>query len=329
MTHPAIDFHSHMLCQEWLDLFKAHKGPRFTIERVLGGNEVIHADGVPFMTPQPTMFDYASRLKAMDEAGVDIAILSLTGPNVYWGDAQASSRAARVMNDSFAQACRLHPDRLRWMASLPFQYPQEALVELARAVDMGAIGVMALANIGGAAWTDALFAPIWTELDRLALPVFMHPTVCCGADQMGMADYQLSASVGFPFDSTMAVARMIYDGFFDRYPNLKLIVAHGGGALPFLAGRLDRMWEVIPACRARISQRPSEYLKRIYADTALYTREALRDTLETFGRDHVMYGTDFPHGNADMAASLARIAQLDPETRDNVRGRNARRLFGF
>lgn len=329
MTHPAIDIHSHMLCREWLDLFKAHSGPRFSIQQVVGGNEVIHADGVAFMTPRPEMFDYPARLKAMDEAGVDIAILSLTGPNVYWGDAEASGRAARAMNDSFAEACARYPDRLRWMASLPMQFPDEALAELKRCIALGAVGVMALANIGGVPWTDKLFSPVWQELDRLGLPVFMHPTVCCGFDEMGMNDYQLSASVGFPFDSTMAVARMIYDGFFDRYPSFQLVVAHGGGTLPFLAGRLDRMWEVIPACRAKISRRPSEYLKKIYADTALYSREALRDTIECFGQDNVMYGTDFPHGNADMGPSLGRIAELSPELRDKVRGGNARRLFRF
>jgi aminocarboxymuconate-semialdehyde decarboxylase len=188
---------------------------------------------------------------------------------------------------------------------------------------------MVLANIGGAQWTDPLFAPVWAELDRRALPVFMHPTVPCGCDLMGMAEYQLSASVGFPFDSTMAVSRMIFDGFFDRYPNLKLIVAHGGGTLPFLAGRLDRCWEVIPACRVNISRPPSEYLKRIYADTALYTREALRDTIETFGGENVMYGTDFPHTNSDMGPSLARINELPSVLRDNLRGRNAKRIFGI
>jgi aminocarboxymuconate-semialdehyde decarboxylase len=325
--HPAIDIHSHMLCPEWLDLFKAHSAPRFSIRKVLGGKEVIHADGVPFMTPQPEMFDYDSRFAAMDKAGVEMAVLSLTGPNVYWGDAGASSAAARAINDSFAEAHRAWPARIRWLASLPMQFPERALAELERCIGLGALGVMALANIGGAAWTDPLFAPVWRELDRRALPVFMHPTVPCGADLLGMADYQLSASVGFPFDSTMAVSRMIYDGFFDRYPNLKLVVAHGGGALPFLAARLDRCWEVIPACRAHISKPPSEYLKRIYADTALYSREALRDTIETFGGEHVMYGTDFPHTNSDMGPSLERIGTLPPDLRDNVRGRNARRVF--
>ena len=327
--HPAIDCHSHMLCDEWLALFKAHSAPRFTIERVVGGKEVIHADGVPFMTPTPPMFDYAARFAAMDAVGVDIAVLSLTGPNVYWGSEEVSARAARAINASFAEAQAARPERIRWMASLPMQFPDAALAELRRAVADGAVGAMILANIGGKPWTDPLFTPVWAALDRLRFPVFMHPTVGCGADLMGMADYQLSASVGFPFDSTMAVARMIFDGFFDRYPNLKLIVAHGGGTLPFLAGRLDKCWEVLPSCRVHLNEPPSEVLRRIYADTAIYTREALRDTIETFGGEHVVYGTDFPHGNSDMGPNLARIDALPPALRDNVRGRNAKRIFGL
>ena len=176
----AIDVHSHMLCQEWLDLFKANCGSRFTIQKVVGGAEVIHYDGVAFMTPQPTMFDYPARLAAMDKAGVGMAILSLTGPNVYWGDAKASSSAARVINDSFAEASGKYPSRIKWMASLPMQYPDHALAELERATKKGAVGVVVLANVGGASLTDELFAPVWKEIDRRELPVFVHPTVPCG-----------------------------------------------------------------------------------------------------------------------------------------------------
>lgn len=161
--HIAIDVHSHMLCEEWLALFKAHSGPRFSIRQVTGGKDVIHADGVAFMTPTPGMFDYAARFKAMDEAGVGMAVLSLTGPNVYWGGPDISARAARVINESYAEACRAWPERLRWLASLPLQHPDLALAELDRAVNAGALGVMALANIGGAAWTDPLFAPVGTR----------------------------------------------------------------------------------------------------------------------------------------------------------------------
>ena len=325
--HIAIDVHSHMLCQEWLDLFKAHCGPRFTIQKVVGGAEVIHYDGVAFMTPQPTMFDYPARLAAMDEAGVGMAILSLTGPNVYWGDATASASAARAINDSFAEASRKYPKRIQWMASLPMQYPDHALAELERATAKGAVGVVVLANVGGASLTDPLFAPVWAEIDRRALPVFVHPTVPCGCGVMDMQVFQLSASVGFTFDTTLAVSRMIYDGFFDRYPQIKLITAHGGGALPFLASRLDRCHEVVAACRTRIKSAPSTYLKRIYADTAVYSNNALRDSIETFGDEHVLYGTDFPHNISDMTGALARIDQLAPAVRDNVRGANAQRVF--
>ena len=323
----AIDVHSHMLCQEWLDIFKANCGARFTIKKVVGGAEVIHYDGVAFMTPQTTMFDYPSRLAAMDQAGVGMAILSLTGPNVYWGDAHASSSAARAINDSFAEASARYPTRIKWMASLPLQYPDHALAELERATKKGAVGVVVLANVGGASLTDPLFTPIWQEIDRRELPVFVHPTVPCGCGDMGIQEFQLSASIGFTFDTTLAVSRMIYDGFFDRYPNLKLITAHGGGTLPFLASRLDRCHEVIAACRTKIKDAPSSYLKRLYADSVVYSSNALRDSLETFGDEHVLYGTDFPHNIADMAGTLARVDKLPQATRDNVRGANAQRVF--
>jgi aminocarboxymuconate-semialdehyde decarboxylase len=168
---------------------------------------------------------------------------------------------------------------------------------------------------------------VWAEIDRRALPVFVHPTVPCGCGTMDMAVYQLSASVGFTFDTTLAVSRMIYDGFFDRYPHIKLITAHGGGALPFLASRLDRCHEVVAACRTKIAAPPSSYLKRIYADSVVYSSAALRDSLEAFGDEHVLYGTDFPHNIADMAGTLARIDQLPAAVRDNVRGANAQRVF--
>src|SRR5688572_9258229 len=198
--HPAIDAHSHMLCREWFELLKAHGAPRFTV-KPLNGNDVIHHDGVPLMAPQPQMFDYDYRIKAMDEAKVSTAILSLTGPNVYWGDEAVSAQAARTMNESFAAAQAAHPQRIRWLASLPFEYPKRAVAELERALDTGAVGVVVLSNVGGKPLTDPLFEPIWRAIDDRALAVFMHPTVPCGCGMMGVERYQLTASVAFPFDT--------------------------------------------------------------------------------------------------------------------------------
>lgn len=325
----VIDVHSHMLCQEWLDILRAHGAPRITMGRAASGKEWIYSDGVQFMLPIPAMFDYEHRFAAMDQAGVAMAILSLTGPNVYWGDEHASTAAARAINDSFARAQHDHPKRIRWMASLPFEYPASAVGELARAADRGAVGVMVLSNIGGKPLTDPLFAPVWAEIDRRGLPVFLHPTVPCGCGMMGMEVYQLTASVGFTFDSTLAVSRMIHDGFFDRYPRLRLIVAHGGGALPFLAPRLDRCFDSYVECRDNIATHPSDYLQRLYADTALFSADTLALTLKSFGEGHVMYGTDFPHGIADMPGILSRVDALPAPLRDRVRGGNARALFGI
>ena len=323
----AIDIHSHMLCREWVEIFKKHSGPRFTIKTVASGSEVVHFDGVPFMTPQPAMFDYPARFKQMDEAGVAMAVLSLTGPNVQWGDDEGSTRAARAINDSFAEARELYPERIRWMASLPFRYTKSALDELSRTLDKGASGICTLANIAEHSLTDPLFEPVWKEIDRRGLPVFIHPTVPCGCAVMDIAAYQMSASVGFTMDTTLAVSRMIYDGFFDRYPNLKLIAAHGGGTIPFLAPRLDRCYDVIPACRERISERPSAYLKRMYADSVLYSADVMKMTVDAYGDDHVLFGSDCPHNISDMAGTLKLIDALPEKVRDNVRGANAQRVF--
>jgi len=325
---PVIDVHSHMLDREWLELLRSRGGPRVTLARTATG-EWIHVDGAPFMLPVPAMFDYDARLAAMDAAGVAMAVLSLTGPNVYWGDEATSAQAARIINDAFARAQHGHPDRFRWLASLPMQYPASAVRELQRALDAGAVGVVVLGNVAGLHLIDPQFAPVWEEIDRRALPVFLHPTVPCGCGAMGIDVFQLTASVGFTFDSTLAVSLMIHTGFLDRYPRMKLVVAHGGGTLPFLAPRLDRCFESYADCRTMVSAPPSAYLRRLYADSALFSVDTLKLTLATFGEDHVVYGTDFPHGLSDMAGTLDRIGALDAPVRDKVRGENAERLFGI
>lgn len=145
----VVDVHTHCLTEAWFKLLQDHGGPRYTVRQVSGGMRAIHLDGAPFMTPVPAMFDYDLRLRTMDEVGVDVGIVSLTCPNCYWGGADVSLRAARLMNDDMAAARTAHPDRLRWLASLPWQYSDRALDELERAIAAGASGVMVLANVDG------------------------------------------------------------------------------------------------------------------------------------------------------------------------------------
>ena len=326
---PVIDVHTHMLSHEWVKLLESHGGPRYTLAEVRGGLRAIHLDGAPFMTPVPGMFDWDLRVTNMSKARVDIAVVSLTCPNVFWGSAETSLKTARQMNDEFAKAQTAHPERIRWFCSLPWQHVGLAVEELKRATAAGAIGVMVLANIGGKPLTDPAFEPVWRAIDAKGLPVLVHPSAPPGVGEMAMHEFQLTAPIGFTFDTSLAVSRCILDGFFDRFPNLKLIASHGAGALPYLIGRLDICWDNIPATRAKTGERPSNYMRRIYADTVVFAQDALEMCIRVCGTDNVLYGSDYPHTIGDMAGCLARVDRLAGDVRDKVRGLNARRIFGL
>ena len=323
----VVDVHTHMLSKEWMALLEKHGKPRYTVEPVVGGMRVIHLEGAPFMTPVPNMFDWEARIENMDKARVDVAVVSLTCPSVYWGGEKVSLSTATLMNEDFARAQKAWPHRIRWFASLPWQYPEAAVQELKRAVRAGAVGVMVIANVSGSHLTDPLFEPIWKAIDDLALPVLVHPGSPPGSKELGMEEYQLSAPIGFTFDTSLAVSRMILSGFFDRYTKLKIIAAHGGGALPFLVGRLDVCWDNIPAARSKTTERPSNYMRQVFADSVVFRQDALNMAVSVFGTDNVLYGSDYPHTIGDMKGCLSRVDALPGDVREKVRGGNAERIF--
>jgi aminocarboxymuconate-semialdehyde decarboxylase len=325
---PIVDVHTHMFTRRWLELLRSSGSPYGVVVRPDGRDEVYRGE-TPVVFPQPGHFDYGIRLEQMDRAGIDVSIVSLTCPNVYWGGEAVSLAAARESNDSMAEAQRAYPGRIKWFTSLPWQYPVRAVEELHRTADLGASGVMVLANVAGRSLTEDAFAPIWAEIERRRLPVLIHPGEPPGADVMDMGKYDLSWSVGFMFDTTLAVTRMIFDGFLDRYPNLDLIVAHGGAALPYLIGRFEKGNEVELPQRRRMSLRPTDYLRRLYYDCITYDLGALRYLISVVGPDRVLFGTDWPHQVHDVGGSLAHTAALSPDERHAIRGANAVRLFGL
>jgi aminocarboxymuconate-semialdehyde decarboxylase len=325
---PIVDVHTHMFTRRWLDLLRTSGSP-YGVQLRPDGKEEIFRGETPVVFPQPGHFDYEIRRRTMDEAGIDLSIVSLTCPNVYWGGEEVSAGAARESNASMAEAQVTYPDRIRWFASLPWEYPERAIEELARSCDEGAVGVMVIANVAGRSLTEDAFAPIWAEIDRRALPVLVHPGEPPGADLMDMGRYDLSWSVGFMADTTLALARMIFDGFLDRFPHLKLIAAHGGGTLPYLVGRFEKGDEVELPSRRRMTARPTEYLRRIWYDCITYDPRPLGYLISIVGADRVLFGTDWPHQVHDIAGSMANTGALPPDQRDAIRGANAISLFGL
>ena len=325
---PIVDVHTHMFTKRWLELLREKGAPYGVVVRPDGRDEV-YRGVTPVVFPQPAHFDYDARIEHMDGAGIDVSIVSLTCPNVYWGGEEVSAAAARESNDSMADAERAYPGRIKWFTSLPWQYPDRALAELRRTADVGAAGVMVLANVQGRSLTEDAFGPIWAEIDRRALPVLVPPGEPPGADLMDMGRYDLSWAVGFIFDTTLAVTRMVFDGFLDRYPNLKVIVAHGGAAMPYLVGRFEKGDEVELASRRRMTAHPTDYLRRMYYDCITYDPGALRYLISVVGADRVLFGTDWPHVVHDVAGSLANTAALPADQRDAIRGTTAMDLFGL
>lgn len=327
-----IDVHTHILSRAWVDLLESHGRHRYQIGRDSEGRRVVMRGGARFMSLTDAMFDPEMRLRAMDEVGVELEILSYTCPNCYWAEGEVAEEVARAMNDHLAEVCARWPSRFRGLGSVPLQDVDLALRELERAVDqLGMVGLIILANVNDILLDDARFEPFWAELDRRRLPVLLHPTVPPGVERMGMDQYGLIAALGFMIDTTLAVTRMVLAGVFERYPNWPLIVSHAGATLPFLAARLDQCHRFIPDTRQRISRLPSDYLRQLHYDTVTYDVGALRLAYSLAGPRQLLYGSDYPHNIGDMPGCKARIAALSipEEEKELIRWGNARRLFGL
>jgi aminocarboxymuconate-semialdehyde decarboxylase len=317
---PVIDIHTHMFGHAWRDMIVKHGGEDAGFERMDDGRDYIMERGAPAGAADAEGFDYDLRVKRMDTHGIDLAVVSLTSPNVFWGSADISAQTARLSNDEMAAGQTAYPDRIRFLANLPWEHPDLALTELDRAMEIGAVGVMVLANINGRHLIDPLFEPIWRALDKRALPVLVHPTAPLGARLAEFGKERvLMPSVGFMYDTTLAIARMVIDGFFDRFEKVRIIAAHGGGYLPYVADRIDVFFGVETLVERKIERQPSEYLRDIYYDALVYHPGALNLCIELAGADAVMFGTDFP-----MPADIPKLHDIS----DSLPGKDASRVKG-
>ena len=243
------------------------------------------------------------RIARMDALGVDVQVLNLSAPNVYFTDQSLSKRLAETTNDYFAGIVRERPDRFMAVASIPLGNLDYALAELSRAIDdLGLDGIMLGTNINGRPLSDDFFLPFFEEANRRKIPVVLHPMRSAIEDLMPAEDLALGipTCVGFLFETTRTIAQMTFKGTFERLPDLTFVLPHAGGAIPFLAPRWDIFYRSRPEGHPlrRLAQTPSLYLKRHYYDTALsYARSSLACAIELAGTDHIVFGTDHPYTN--------------------------------
>jgi aminocarboxymuconate-semialdehyde decarboxylase len=321
------DLHTHYYPEAFFRLIEEVGGP-FSFGTDPTGRTIIRYRGSRFFGITPPMTDPAKRIEDMDRVGIDVEVLSLSTPNVYFAPVERQVEVARLVNDAYADLAARHPKRFKGFASIPMDDPDAALRELERALDeLRMNGVIVLSNINGRALTDPRYRPFFVECDRRRVCVFVHPMIPASAEPF--SEYVLGPIIGFPFDTTLAVARLCYAGVFRELPNIRWILGHLGGAVPYLMERMDNGWRDFAECRVNIDELPSVYLKRLYYDTVSFSTRALMLTRELVGADHMVMGSDYPHllGSIDRAVSSLESLDVPSGEKDRIFSGTARAIL--
>jgi aminocarboxymuconate-semialdehyde decarboxylase len=323
-----IDVHNHFFPTAYLRLLEDRaQGVQVRTDR--DGRRYLQEGGTRLATITPPMTALEDRLAMMREQQIDVQVISLTAPSVYCFAEADAIEAARAANDEFAQIKERYRGRFRCLATVPLGTGAQ-VEELDRAITgLGLDGVWVGTNVRGRALDDPAFAPFWQRVNELGTPVLLHPATPIFGTAF-MDDFALVPMLGFPFDTTLAVVRLMWTGFLDRHPNLKLVTLHTGGALPYLLGRLEMGADAYAECR-QVAHRPDWYLKRLYYDTISYHPPALRMLVETVGADRVVFGTDYPHVIGDVPRNIKTLqaAGFDEETLAGIESGNAIRDLGW
>jgi len=321
-----IDFHNHFYPQEYLEAIQ--KGQSFIkMTFDADNNPLLHYPG-DYNILVPSHRDINFREKAIKDAGVDKQILTFTTPGTQIETPERSVELARMVNDGFAKIIKKHGEQFDVLATLPMNAPDASVVELERVFkDLGFKGVMLFSNINGTALSDQRFWPLYEKANDLRAVFYIHPNFPVGVE--AMTDYWLMPLVGFTFDTTLAAAKLVFSGVVEKFPKIRWVLAHLGGAVPYLAERLDRGYFAFKECREHISKPPSEYLKDFYYDSVNFDINALQLAVKFAGADHILAGSDYPHQIGSLEKMVKSIKKLNISSAEKagILGGNAARLF--
>jgi aminocarboxymuconate-semialdehyde decarboxylase len=333
MKSIAIDIHAHALIEEVEAAVRGQPEWRRQMEaaaRVTGEASLQHNRQLMANEWLPGLTRIDTRIAAMDKMGIDVQTVSAVPTQYhYWADRDLATKIVAVANQRIAELCASRPDRLIGLGLAALQHPDLAVAQLDHAIRaLGLKGVMVSTAVNGAEMADQRHLPFWTKAEELGALVFIHPMGCSLGERL--VPFYFSNLIGNPAETTVALAHLIFSGIFDRCPKLKVCAAHGGGYFPFYSSRFDHGWRVRPeshTCRLA----PSEYLKRIWFDSLVYTPAHLEFLIRQAGPGQVVLGTDFPFdmGVNDPISRLDAIASLDDADRAAIRGGNAAKLLGL
>ncbi len=281
------------------------------------------------LEPMPGFGDVEGRLRFMDEAGVDVQVVSVTPGNFcYDAPPEAGAVIAAAQNDAIAGMVEGHPNRFVGCATMPLQDTEAAVAELNRCVrDLDFTSVEIGSNVAGRNLDSPELMPFYAEAERLGTPIVVHPINNAGADRMGR--YYLGNIVGNPLETTLAVGSVVFGGVLEKFKKLTFCWGHGGGFWPYQIGRFDHGYEVRPEPKVNIPKPPSAYASRMYYDTITHSEGALSYLVSSMGVGNVLYGTDFPWdmGDYDAIPMIKGMRALKAEDKARILGETSAKLF--
>jgi len=310
-----IDIHNHFYPTKFLkQLERDGSTVGLSVETDEWGRQILVQHGNRVVTITPPMNDIDMRLEDMHQAGFDMQVLTLSAPSVDIFPEEIGESLAQVVNDEIAEICQKHPDRFMAFATLPFIDPDRTVKELKRCIDeLKFKGACIGTNINGMGLDDQRLYPFYESMSEYDLPIHIHPRA--PVDKETYKDYRLLPMIGFEMDICVAVVRLVMGGVMDKFPNLKFIVSHLGGAIPYLAERIQNCYEAYPDCQENISGPARDYLKRFYYDTVSFFEPALMCAYAFVGAGRMVLGSDYPHVIGDIKEAITSIEQLDiPQT---------------
>jgi predicted TIM-barrel fold metal-dependent hydrolase len=324
-----IDIHTHFQC---LDFVKHLQGRSTLPKSVLdGGRYIIQcAPGLNVPAP-PKIIDMDQKLLDLEVMKIDVAVLSHGvpfGPEVLNGR-EADEWTMRI-NDDLARIIDRYPGKLVGLGSIGFGDCQRAIREVDRCTkQLGFRGFQVFSNVANRLLDSSEFIPVLEHIGMLGVPIHLHPAI--PLNPIGLSTASLFLSLGFPYDNSLSAVRLIQSGLFDETVDLNLIVAHIGGVIPYLTGRIESYATPSPAFpdTPRLAHPIDHYLRQLYVDTVCYHVEALECCYKVMGAKHMLYGTDHPFGRYDVAAELVEQLRCPASDRELIYHGNAERLLNL
>ena len=327
----VIDIHSHRECGPATEMMQAEAERVGRVGLAYGSELTREVNRQQLADLRPKMESLEERLTDMDRMGVDVQAISIAPYQMYyWAEPEIGREVSRLINDELAEAVAKHPDRLVGLGTAPLQDADAAVAELERCLrELGFRGLEVGTNVNGEELSSPRLEPFWSKVEELGAVVFVHSTGF--TEPARFADHYFVNVIGHPLEGTLAAAHLIFDGVMERYPRLKIVMAHGGGYLPAYAARMDHAYHARRDVREGLPRPPGEYLRQFYFDTMVFEADQLGFLIEKYGTDHMLLGTDYPYdmGEVDPLGLVGGVAGLSEQETAAVAGGNAARLLGL